>query len=728
LAQPAINPRIVRFGVFEADLVNAELRKHGLRVRIQEQPYQVLSALLERPGDVVSRDDLVRRLWPDGTFVDFDRGLNAAVTRLRQTLSDSAENPKYVETVARRGYRFLMPVDLLTQQNSTERLPPDALAAPNVNLTQSNAGLQKAQSGHRIARYGALLGLLAVVVGVLLLSWPRNSIPKAARSYTQITDFTDSAIAPTLSPDGRTVAFIRGADWFMSQGQIWLKALPNGESVRLTQDPRPKFAPTFSPDGSQIAYSVVDLSRTAWDTVAVPVAGGESRLLMRNAEGLTWIDRHQFLLSEIKTGFHMAVVTANENRSEARDVYVPGHERAMAHFSYASPDRKWVLIIEMDHTTAWQPCRLVPFDGSSPGRQVGPPGRCTSAGWSPDGQWMYFTIATPEGQHLWRQRLPQAVPEQLTFGPTEEQGVAVAPDGRSLITSMGMQQSAIWLHDSRGDRPISSEGIASLPRFSADGNRVFYLARRSAPDPANELWAVDFGTGRRERLVAGFQITSYDISVSGTEVLFAAKPSQGKSQVWLASPTRRSSPVLVASDGEDAPFFGPDGQILVRHSDGKANYLFRMNPDGSGRAKVVPYPISNVMSVSPDRLWAATLTPVNDTLANVAEMAIPIKGGAAKRICSGFCVAQWAPDGRFLYLTERAAGFHSEKKAVAIPVPAGKTLPELPVSGIESLEDGLAVSGSLMIDHWDFAPALDPSTYAYVRVAMHRNLFRISIP
>jgi hypothetical protein len=153
-----------------------------------------------------------------------------------------------------------------------------------------------------------------------------------------------------------------------------------------------------------------------------------------------------------------------------------------------------------------------------------------------------------------------------------------------------------------------------------------------------------------------------------------------------------------------------------------------MNHDGSGRAKVVPYPISNVMSVSPDRLWAATLAPVNDALANVAEIAIPTRGGAAKRICSGFCVARWAPDGRFLYIAERASGFHSEKKTIAIPIPARMALPELPVSGIRSLEDGLALSGALVIGSSDFAPGLDPSSYAYVKLATHRNLFRIPIP
>src|SRR6478609_4125876 len=103
--------KTIRFGVFEVDLVAAELRKQGLRIRLQDQPFAVLSALIEQPGEVVTREELIGRLWPNGTVVDFDRGLNAAVTRLRQALSDSAEAPRYVETVARRGYRFVGAVD-----------------------------------------------------------------------------------------------------------------------------------------------------------------------------------------------------------------------------------------------------------------------------------------------------------------------------------------------------------------------------------------------------------------------------------------------------------------------------------------------------------------------------------------------------------------------------------------------------------------------------------------
>lgn len=103
--------RVIRFGVFEVNLVAGELRKSGARIRLQEQPFQVLALLLERPGDVVSREEIRQQLWPADTFVDFDHSLNTAVNKLREALGDSASSPRYVETLARRGYRFLAPVE-----------------------------------------------------------------------------------------------------------------------------------------------------------------------------------------------------------------------------------------------------------------------------------------------------------------------------------------------------------------------------------------------------------------------------------------------------------------------------------------------------------------------------------------------------------------------------------------------------------------------------------------
>src|SRR5438128_8215016 len=128
--QPRPAGRMVRFGIFELDLVVGELRKSGVRIRLQEQPLQVLAMLLERPGDVVTRDELRQKLWPADTFVDFDHSLNTAVNKIREALGDSASSPRFVETLARPGYRFIAPVQ------SAHSGPKDAGTEPLV--TQLN--------------------------------------------------------------------------------------------------------------------------------------------------------------------------------------------------------------------------------------------------------------------------------------------------------------------------------------------------------------------------------------------------------------------------------------------------------------------------------------------------------------------------------------------------------------------------------------------------------------
>ena len=107
--QPA---QLIRFGVYEVDLRSGELRKNGLKFKLSGQPFQVLALLLERPGDLATREEIQKRLWPADTFVDFDHSLNTAINKIREALGDSAENPRFVETLPRRGYRFIAPVDV----------------------------------------------------------------------------------------------------------------------------------------------------------------------------------------------------------------------------------------------------------------------------------------------------------------------------------------------------------------------------------------------------------------------------------------------------------------------------------------------------------------------------------------------------------------------------------------------------------------------------------------
>lgn len=126
--------QILRFGVFEADLAAGELRKNGAKIRLQEQPFQILTYLLGRPGELVTRQDLRDKLWSNDTFVDFDHSLNTAINKLREALGDSASSPRFVETVARRGYRFLAPVEQVQgTTNGPLAAKPEATIDPSIH-------------------------------------------------------------------------------------------------------------------------------------------------------------------------------------------------------------------------------------------------------------------------------------------------------------------------------------------------------------------------------------------------------------------------------------------------------------------------------------------------------------------------------------------------------------------------------------------------------------------
>jgi len=577
----------------------------------------------------------------------------------------------------------------------------------------------------RIARGRRLLlpaavavALVALVITGLWLFRSRRASTPARSEWAQLTHFTDSVTSPALSPDGRMLAFVHGPDTFVGPGQIYVKLLPGGEPVKLTDDALEKMSPVFSPDGSRIAYTA-----TPWDTWVVPVLGGKPRLWLPNASGLTWIHDERILFSEVKRGIHMALVTASESRAESRDLYVPPPPSGMAHRSYLSPDRKWVLAAEMD-ATSWLPCRLLPFDGSGSGKPVGPlGGRCTSAAWSPDGRWMYFTVDTGGGFHIWRQRFPDGTPEQVTSGATQEEGIAMAPDGRSFITSIGIVESSIWIHDERGERQVSAEGYASFgigsPRsyFSADGKKLYYLMRRESAREFDDgqLWAAELDSGRTERLLPGFTMRSFDISADGKRVAFTALDRGGKRRLWLASLDRRFPPRRIPSPldlAEHRPIFGPAGDLFFIGFDGKTNRPYRMKEDGSGRQRVVPDAIEGslpLQSVSPDGEWIAVrwfAAAGEEAGGNLPVAAFPVRGGPSVKICEGCRGVKWSADGRFLYLPFQGMGTLKEfGKTFALPIRPGKPLPDLPASGVRSEAEAATLPGVRVIEHGNISPA-----------------------
>ena len=588
--------------------------------------------------------------------------------------------------------------------------------------------------GHALKWAGAVMvfAVLAVSAAIMIRTPPPAvSVPT---QYIQLTNFADSATSPALSPDGRMLTFIRGPSTFFSPGQIYVKLLPDGEPVQLTNDSALKFGPQFTPDGTRVSYTTGSGGDSAsMDTWVAPVLGGQPQRILINAEGLTWFKDAtglRVLFSEMTgLGGQMSIVSSTESRTAPRNVYVPSPPDGMAHRSYISPDGQWVLVVEMD-IHSWLPCRLVPFDRSSTGNTVGPkPAQCTDAAWSPDGRWMYFTAMTATGVHIWRQRFPNGTPEQLTFGAVSEEGIHFAPDGRSFVTSIGASQSTLWVHDSRGDRQITSEGNSFMPSISPDGKKLYYLVRSYGLRSWNQgaLWVADLETGGRQRLLPDFQILHYSISADGQRVVFVSVDDNGRSPVWVASLDRQALPRQLTTTDAAAAYFGAPGEVLFSSAGPEDFYIYRMKESGGEVQKVIATPLL-LLAVSPDGQWIA----VQDPAAWGALIVYPADGGSPLRLCDRCAppwgtdpppfYAGWTADSQFFYW--RFAG-----TTYAIPVPSGGMLPPMPAGGLQSREAVAALPGARLISEQELTfPGPNLSNYAFMKVSTQRNIYRVPIP
>jgi len=592
----------------------------------------------------------------------------------------------------------------------------------------------------------AAVGVAAMLLLLAIWATRRPDSAPAPREYTPVTHFADPVASPALSPDGRMVTFLRSAGTFNQRGDVYLKELPDGEPIQLTFDGLPKMSPVFSPDGQTIVYTR-KVTEFTWDTWTVPVRGGTPKQWIANASGLTWMPNGQILFSEITDGLHMQIVAADLQGNGRRLVYSPASKLGMAHRSAISPDGQWVLIVEMDDAV-WLPCRLVPTSGNTSGRRIGPNGQCTSVAWSPDGTWMYFSSNSNGSFHLWRQRFPDGAAEQLTFGTPEEEGIALAPDGRSLLTAVGTRHQSIWIRDERGEREISREGYAFLPTLPnagtaqplpGNGQTVFYLVRQRQPrgsgdggairsagaggERVGELWATDIESGRWRAILPGRAVTDYDISPDGTEVVFAALEQDGSERLWLARVDGSGTPRRLTDFDAFGPRFDSSGNIYYRGTVHGGSFIYCIR-EGRPPEKVREEQVIFFMTASPRGDWLiARVQKPGARGGNHTNVAFPASGGPPIRLCDD-CEVDWMPDEKSLVVR---IGPRANARTVVIALDAGTTLPSWPEGGIRSVKDLSGLKIARDMQGWTY-PSQMPSSSVFIRTTTERNIHRVPLP
>jgi Tol biopolymer transport system component/tRNA A-37 threonylcarbamoyl transferase component Bud32 len=629
--------------------------------------------------------------------------------------------------------------DLQRVKGHSERGRAVALASDAVSPAWTRESYEV--PGRRIRAWlsSATIVLLVCLFGAGFFLWRRNGRPAvpAHTEYTQLTNFADSATSPALSPDGRMLALIRGESPFLGPGDVYVKLLPDGEPVPLTHDGHPKMGLVFSLDGERIAFTRGE--GWDWQTWTVPVLGREPSELLPNASALTWVGPHHVMFSEMRKDLYTKVVTADESRANERYVYLP-KANGMAHRSYLSPDSKWVLVAEIMENGGGAPCRLVPFTGGSEGQQVGPsPSHCSEAAWSPDGHWMYFAANAGGGFHLWRQRFPDGVVEQITFGATEERGIAVAPDGKSLVTSVGSEQSTVWVHSRKGDQQVSSEGFAYMPSLSLDGKKLYYLAGNNnnvGRFLSGELWSVDLSSGHKEQLVPGISIARYTVSPDGKRVVFTRADSGGHSSIWMWPLDRHSSPRQLVGPEADNPMFSRGGEIFFVREEGGADYVFRMKEDGTELQKVIPDRIRRLISLSPDGRWIVATTETGESRNPQIVVSYPVRGGTPRVLCR-VCgignldidppIISWSLDQKSMYISLTQTGSSDKPRTIVNPLNPGDAFPKSS-SELVTNPELLRMPGVRVLDLPSVFPGPDASTYAFWRISTQRNIYRIGLP
>ena len=510
----------VQFGVYELDPEALELRKHGLPVRLQDQPLRVLVALLERPGEIVTREQLRERIWGKDTFVDFDQSLNKAVNRLREALNDDPAQPRYLETVPRRGYRFVAPVTSSPIQG--ERGVPHS----REQVPLSNTLARRSTSS--LIAIGSAIGILTIAAWLL---WSRRSpVPTLQEPRRTST----SSFYPALSPDGRLLAYASAPDG--GTPHIWIQQASGGEATQLTSGPEFDIAPDFSPDGSQIAFYS---ERNGGGIYVVPSLSGEVKLVVAgdNLFAPHFSPSGGQIVYSTDNGIFTVPVTGGESVGLPINAEFNAYGRALW-----SPSGKEILFYGARKEPQNQPGQwwITPLTEARPRAARIPsiennPDLWAWTGTEKAGEWILYSTASHDTWKLWRVAMAPdgAVVEEsqlLSSGAGMLGSVTASQQGKIAWNLWTINHSIYEIATNRkGDKsaptvqlPLVQGGSQRSPSLSHDGKWMSYDSSR--PDKPNSILIRDLSTGaehladEKGRMSADGGETS--ISPDGSSVLF----------------------------------------------------------------------------------------------------------------------------------------------------------------------------------------------------------------
>jgi Tol biopolymer transport system component/DNA-binding winged helix-turn-helix (wHTH) protein len=528
MGKPVDTPRTWRFGVFELDASSGELRRNGTVVKLREQPVRILLLLLEHAGQMVTREQLRQHLWQSDTFVDFDHSLNSAVMKLREALGDSADKPLYIETIPKKGYRFVAPVsqpgDTQTGGGLSRPAAGSELAVSNTR-ERSNGRIEipsstpdeKQDRRRQLSRKLALI-IVCVVLAIGIAALIRSASLRSALQLkpssgepnrmspnlrsSVLTSAPGDANSPSFSPDGRQIAFVwNGVE--RTHYDIYVQLVGGDTPLQITHHKRGDGVPgppQWSPDGREIAFARCNSERDGVYTV--PALGGPERRLTSspcrdNVAGRPiWTpdSKTMVMLDQCVPGGPRGVVLFSLATGEKRCLAAGSHGDFAADDAL-SPDGRTVAF---SHTTdaGYSELYAVPLTG-------GPPRRIISAGtyfwkpmWTPDGK--YIVSYSNRGHMVRAWRVPVA------GGPVEPEMVypgvgSISQDGRRLAYaeshggSSAFSPAAIWRADlSKAGGPvlrtrklIYSQFMEDAAQPSPDG---MHLALQSARSGTNQIW------------------------------------------------------------------------------------------------------------------------------------------------------------------------------------------------------------------------------------------------